>query len=61
MEWEKAMGLVDISEDVFDQKKAQEQGMMAQFLNSSLLSAFGGKKKAEPPKVDERLLPSISV
>ena len=60
MQWEKAQGLIDLSDEIFDEpvEPEHDQGLVAQFLNSSLLSAFGGGKKAvEQPTVDPNFLP----
>ena len=48
MQWEKAQGLIDLSDEIFDEQMEPEhdKGLVAQFLNSSLLSAFGGGKKS---------------
>lgn len=50
MQWEKAQGLVDFSDNIFDVAPEHDTGVVAQFLNSSLLSAFGfgPDKKAAP-------------
>ena len=42
---EKQMGLFDLSDNVFDEMKPEKDpNLLAAFLNSTLLSAFGGKK-----------------
>ena len=48
MQWEKAQGLVDFSDTIFEHDIEPEHdiGLVAQFLNSSLLSAFGNKRAA---------------
>ena len=52
--WEKRMGLMDLSDQVFDAKPEHDPGMLSAFLNSSLLSAFGGRKKDQDKKGGER-------
>ena len=43
---EKQMGLFDLSDNVFDEMKPEKDpNLLAAFLKSTLLSAFGGKKK----------------
>ena len=44
-QWERAQGLVDLSDSIFEGDMAPEHdvGIVAQFLNSSLLAAFGKK------------------
>ena len=47
MSMEKAMGLVDLSEHVFDELKPEKDpNLLAAFLNSTLLGAFAGKTEA---------------
>lgn len=44
---EQAMGLFDMSEQVFDEVKPEKDpSLLASFLNSTLMGAFGGKKGA---------------
>ena len=46
LKMEKQMGLFDLSDNVFDEMKPEKDpNLLAAFLNSTLLSAFGGKKK----------------
>ena len=60
---EKAMGLFDLSNQVFNAAKPEKDPtILAAFLNSTLLGAFGGKKRsdeeAEPPGArDLRVVP----
>jgi len=45
---ERALGLFDMSDQVFDEvKHEQDPSLLAAFLNSNLLGAFGGKKTAD--------------
>lgn len=58
MEWEKANGMVDMSDSCFDEVAEHDTGIVAQFLNSSLLSAFGqGKAAPTGPQADPHLAP----
>ena len=56
MEWEKAQGLVDMSDSCFEEAAEHDTGIVAQFLNSSLLAAFGHKTEAhDSPPADPNL------
>ena len=59
MEWEAANGMVDMSDMCFEEEPEHDVGIVAQFLNSSLLAAFG-KGRAAPaagPPADPSLTP----
>ena len=48
---EKKHGLFDMSEQVFDEiKPEKDPSLLASFLNSTILNAFGGKKGAQGPQ-----------
>ena len=66
-DFEQEAGLIDLSENVFDEVQPEKDpNLLAAFLNSSLLSAFGGKKKADhqekkPPAPQELQVISVEV
>ena len=59
---EKQMGLLDLSDKVFEeQKQQQETGLLATFLNTNLLGAFTGKKDAKANDVPSAEVSELSV
>jgi hypothetical protein len=68
LSWEQRMGLIDLSDNCFDEVKPEKDpNLLAAFLNSTLLGAFTGKKgeqadsKKPPPVPEELQLISVEV